>query len=84
MIVAGNGIYDKCSYCQKLVKLNKFLFGSLHICLTDSERNFIDSKFKWECDAMIEQQRFLGSFDPIEMLKNRSQAKENDQCKNEV
>ena len=37
MIVAGNCIYDTCPICGKLVKLNKFIFGALHICLSDEE-----------------------------------------------
>lgn len=32
IITAGNGLYSTCSKCGKIVKLNKFLFGSLHIC----------------------------------------------------
>lgn len=31
-IVAGSGIYVLCPDCEKLVKVNKWLFGSLHIC----------------------------------------------------
>lgn len=37
MIVAGSGIYEKCANCGKLVRLNKPLFGSMHLCLTDEE-----------------------------------------------
>jgi len=32
------GLYDTCSKCGRLVKLNKFLFGDLHICAVDEER----------------------------------------------
>lgn len=39
MIIAGNGIYEKCCDCGKLVKINKFLFGSLHLCLTEEEKH---------------------------------------------
>ena len=38
MIVAGNGIYDRCADCGKLVKINKFIFGSMHICTGHVER----------------------------------------------
>lgn len=38
MIIAGNGIYMVCLWCGKLVKLNKFIFGSLHVCLSEEER----------------------------------------------
>lgn len=37
MIVAGNGIYEKCGWCGQLVKLNKFIFGSLHPCIERPE-----------------------------------------------
>lgn len=42
MIVAGTGIYERCGYCMKLVKVNKFIFGDMHICLSESDRNAID------------------------------------------
>ena len=35
MIVAGNKIYDVCQKCGELVKINKFLFGSMHLCVSD-------------------------------------------------
>lgn len=38
MIIAGNGIYENCHDCGKLVKINKFFFGSLHSCLGSQER----------------------------------------------
>ena len=38
MIVSGNGIYEICADCGRLVKLNKWLFGSLHLCLTEEDR----------------------------------------------
>lgn len=38
MIIAGNKIYDKCLDCGKLVQINKFLFGSLHVCLSEEEK----------------------------------------------
>jgi len=34
----GRSIYETCSVCGKQVQLNKWLFGSLHLCLTDEER----------------------------------------------
>lgn len=33
----GNSWYNRCSECEQYVKLNKFLFGSFHLCLTDEE-----------------------------------------------
>jgi len=32
MIIAGGKIYDTCGDCGQLVRVNKPLFGSLHIC----------------------------------------------------
>lgn len=37
MIIAGNKIYKNCPDCEQLIQINKFLIGSLHICLTDEE-----------------------------------------------
>ena len=37
ILIAGNKIYQRCSYCNKLVQLNKWLVGSVHICLTEKE-----------------------------------------------
>lgn len=31
-IIAGNKIYDRCKKCNKMVRINKFIFGGLHIC----------------------------------------------------
>lgn len=38
MIVTNGKIYDKCDYCQKLVKINKAFFGSMHVCVSPQER----------------------------------------------
>lgn len=32
MIIAGSKIYETCGKCGQLVCVNKWLFGSLHIC----------------------------------------------------
>ena len=42
VFVAGNGVYVECRWCGKIVRLNKFLFGSLHFCLTPEERAEVD------------------------------------------
>lgn len=39
MISAGNGIYEICDACDKLVKLNKFIFGSSHFCINPEAYN---------------------------------------------
>ncbi len=31
-VVVGNAIYAICPNCRALVKINKWLFGSLHVC----------------------------------------------------
>lgn len=54
MIIAGNKIYDHCGYCGRLVCLNKFILGSIHICLSAEERQKIDRA------ALPPQQRPLG------------------------
>lgn len=35
--VIGNKMYAVCNDCDSIVCLNKFLFGSIHICVTDEE-----------------------------------------------
>ena len=37
MIIVGNKIYERCADCGALVRVNKFLFGALHICLSPEE-----------------------------------------------
>jgi hypothetical protein len=39
MFWRGHHCYEVCGVCGKLVRLNKPLLGSLHICLTEEERN---------------------------------------------
>lgn len=38
MKIIGNGIYDVCSGCAKIIRVNKPIFGSVHFCTTDEER----------------------------------------------
>lgn len=33
----GNGLYGMCTDCESIIKINKFIFGSLHVCLTVEE-----------------------------------------------
>jgi len=37
MIIVGKSIYDTCDYCKRLIKVNKFIFGSLHYCDSNNE-----------------------------------------------
>lgn len=32
LIIVGSKIYASCPYCKTLVRLNKPIFGSLHLC----------------------------------------------------
>lgn len=41
-IIIGNSIYQKCPKCAKWVKVNKLIFGSLHLC--DSEQESDDEQ----------------------------------------
>lgn len=36
-IVVSGKIYAVCDVCRQLVRINKPIFGSLHLCLTDEE-----------------------------------------------
>lgn len=38
MRIIGGKMYDVCKNCGKIICLNKFLFGSLHICATEEEQ----------------------------------------------
>lgn len=37
MIFAGNKIYEICAACGKLVQLNKFIYGALHVCVDQTK-----------------------------------------------
>ena len=37
-MTVGNKLYERCPDCGKIVCLNKFLFGGIHICLTPEEK----------------------------------------------
>ncbi len=37
MIITNGKIYKWCRDCKKLVRLNKPIFGSLHLCVTEAE-----------------------------------------------
>jgi len=38
MRIIGGRLFDVCRDCGGIVRLDKPLFGSLHICTTDEER----------------------------------------------
>lgn len=38
MKIVGNKIYDVCGQCGQIVCINKTIFGSTHVCITDEEK----------------------------------------------
>ena len=48
IITVGNKLYAHCIKCDKLVQLNKFMFGSLHVCAEEPEpTSFVGVKNKY-------------------------------------
>jgi len=39
MIILGNSIFERCPDCGEIVKLNKWLIGSTHLCVSDAEKD---------------------------------------------
>lgn len=37
IIVAGGKVYERCSACGKIVRVNKPLVGSLHVCAPEPD-----------------------------------------------
>jgi len=37
MIISGKHIWDRCPRCGKMIRLNKFLIGDLHLCTVTQE-----------------------------------------------
>ena len=35
--VMGNKLMGRCWYCNKIVRIDKPILGSMHVCLTDEE-----------------------------------------------
>jgi len=50
----GNAIYDVCGTCGQIVRVNKFVFGSAHVCLSDEEERLIP---KWRIRQEAERNR---------------------------
>lgn len=36
--------WRRCCYCGKVVRINKPLFGSMHVCLTEEEIRLVDAR----------------------------------------
>ena len=47
-VALGNTVYGRCVDCEEVIQVNKFLFGSLHICLTDEEIAAKRKHTRWE------------------------------------
>ena len=47
-LVVGGKIYAYCHWCGKMVRLNKLILGSLHICLTEEEKDAKAKRMKWK------------------------------------
>jgi len=43
MKLIGKKMYDVCPICGQVVCLNKFIFGSAHVCLSPEERRNIQN-----------------------------------------
>ena len=39
LVFVGRGVYGRCNRCGCLVKVNKILFGSLHLCTNNPTRD---------------------------------------------
>lgn len=39
VLVVGNDAYTTCSDCGKVVRINKWLVGCLHLCVPPEERS---------------------------------------------
>ncbi len=52
MIIVGNKIYAKCAECGTLIRINKPLFGSMHICLSDEEIADRERKLTGKTDGL--------------------------------
>ncbi len=53
--------WRQCDYCGKIVKINKPIFGSMHVCVSDFEAHAID-QFRYQqqmqsLDYMVREQK---------------------------
>ena len=55
-IVIGKQLWQQCQVCQQLVRINKTILGSLHICLSEEEiscdNEEIDLKDLWRTNEL--------------------------------
>jgi hypothetical protein len=61
MIVTHGKIYETCAACGKLVRLNKPVFGSMHLCATEEEQAIAHDAVEAQRHAMrsTEDERLL-------------------------
>lgn len=72
MIATGGKLFEHCAKCGKMVQLNKFLIGSLHICVLDGEddlyaeltkpRYYPDSRTCPECHGWLLIEKYGSHF----------------------
>lgn len=48
VLIVGASMYSTCDKCGTFVKINKFIFGSLHICVSEEKANMNVGKRKQE------------------------------------
>ena len=58
MKIVGGKLMSVCSGCAKIIRLDKPILGSLHICTTDDERRIFASEIGRQYGAM---KRYLES-----------------------
>lgn len=60
MIISGKYIWNRCDYCGQMVRLNKFLIGSAHICISLEEREKLEQQWQQQV-IMAQRQQELGN-----------------------
>lgn len=51
----GNRLYEICPGCGKMICLNKFIFGDLHLCSTDEELQ--NPQYRQQLNKVYEQMK---------------------------
>ncbi|KKN77217.1 hypothetical protein LCGC14_0361950 [marine sediment metagenome] len=53
LFVVGKKLMVQCPICKKIIRIDKPILGSLHICLTDEEISVASMKFRQKVDARL-------------------------------
>lgn len=69
-MIVGNKIYEVCSYCYKQFMVNKFLFGSAHICLPILDRTVIDINDAYNRGEITAETAITLMNEAVEKMKN--------------